>query len=62
MNIEQGRGHRRGKGNGEEEGEHGRGVRGKGGDMDDAYFLSMLEPDDIAAMSREADVVVWTRE
>ena len=44
------------------EGEHGRGVRGKGGDMDDAYFLSMLEPDDMAAMSREADVVVWTRE
>ena len=43
-------------------GEHGRDVRGQGGDMDDAYFLSMLEPDEMAAMSREADVVVWTRE
>ena len=38
------------------------GMRVYGNEMDDAYFLSMLEPDDMAAMSRDADVVVWTKE
>jgi hypothetical protein len=37
--------------------------RAPGEELDDAYFLGMLEPDDLSAMwAKEGDIVVWTRE